>query len=539
MKLSKFILCGLPLLAGISVSNNVLADDIEIFFSEEVLSETEEFQPNVLFIFDSSGSMRDEILTQPAYDPDHDYGGLGDGTIYVHNEDYSYRNVSIDPGRNSCKAMTDHMTDSPDLPVYAGKRVAEWQECTFSGFLRFFCNFFSLDEWHDVSNSNNTVECRDDAGIHGIDDSSSDRIARDGNNGPYSTSNQISWNRNGITNRRLYVSANYHEYLKANPSESRRKLDIMKEAGTDLVSSFTGLNFGLMRFNFSQGGYVLHHFSDIEDDRDTIIDKINDIPASDWTPLNETLWEAHRYFKGDSVDYGSASNRDPAAVTRKGGTDYYNSPIGESSCQSNYVVLLTDGTPFLDNGRDSNVSAMTGNSCSHSDGTETSDRTCLDEMAEYMASHDYNDELDGTQSVRTYTIGFDLDLELLETTAEKGQGQYLTASSSQQLKTAFNKIILDILSTSTTFTAPAVSVNAFNRLQHQDSLYFAIFEPNIYPRWHGNIKKYRINTDGDIVGSDDAIAINPDTGYFHSNAISYWSQNTDGNAVKKGGSTTT
>ncbi len=92
----------------------------------------------------------------------------------------------------------------------------------------------------------------------------------------------------------------------------------MKEAGTDLVSNFTGLNFGLMRFNYSNGGYtVLHHFSDIEDDRDAIIDKIDDIPASDWTPLNETLREAHRYFKGDSVDYGSAWNRDLAAVTRK------------------------------------------------------------------------------------------------------------------------------------------------------------------------------------------------------------------------------
>ena len=154
-----------------------------------------------------------------------------------------------------------------------------------------------------------------------------------------------------------------------------------------------------MRFNYSNGGYVLHHFSDIEDDRDAIIDKINDIPADDWTPLNETLWEAHRYFKGDSVDYGTSWNRDPAAVTN----GYYNSPIGESSCQSNYVVLLTDGTPYEDNGRDNTVSNMTGNSCSHSDDARTSDRTCLDEMAEYMANHDYNETLDGTQSCLLYT----------------------------------------------------------------------------------------------------------------------------------------
>ncbi len=203
------------------------------------------------------------------------------------------------------------------------------------------------------------------------------------------------------------------------------------------------------------------------------------------------------------------------------------------------MVLLTDGEPYYDNGRDNTISNMTGNNCSHSDGASASNRTCLDEMAEYMASYDYNDTLDGTQSVRTYTIAFDFgyEMELLKTTADKGQGRYLTASSSQQLKTAFNQIILDILSTSTTFTAPAVSVNAFNRLQHQDSLYFAIFEAEYLSslaRQYPRNTRCRLNGNGDC-RPDDAVAINPDTGYFHSNAISYWSQNTDGNAVKKGG----
>lgn len=520
--------CGI-LLSSLLVTAPAPGDDTEIFFSTDVLADTESFQPNVLFIFDTSGSMGDTITTQDAYDPSYDYGGVGSDTVYVYDTDYDYRNISIAPSRNSCDAMTDYLDSNTDTPVYIGK-VAEWYEdnsffCTWIGWCR--------DRWRDPTSSSNTIECQDDAGIHGIDDSSTDLYAADGSSGPYqsSASGAIPWNQNGITNR-LYVSANYHWYLQTAATVSRVKIDVMQEAATDLVNEFSGLNFGLMRFDGSNGGYVLHHFSDIEDDRSNIISSINALTASGNTPLSETLWEAHKYFSGGSVEYGTNSNRDPLAVT----SGQYNSPVGgnDSSCQSNYVVYLTDGNPYSDSGRDSTISNLTS-SCSHQDGTSSSDHTCLDELAGYMASYDYNDDIDETQSVNTYTIGFDIDMELLEETARQGGGDYYTVSTSEELKAAFNKIILDILSNSTTFSAPAVSVNAFNRLQHQDELYFATFQPNIYPRWYGNIKKYKLNTDGDIIGSDDAVAVDPNTGYFKANAISYWSATTDGDAVKEGG----
>jgi len=521
MKRKYSITCG-PLLVSLVMALPVLGDDTEVFFSQDVLSDTEAFQPNVLFIFDTSGSMGDEIDTQEAYDPSHDYGGFGNNTVYVYTTNYSYRNVSIDPSRNSCKAMLDYLAANSNTPEYIGK-VAEWRDASGT----------RNDEWRDPTNSSNTIECQDDAGVHGIDSSSSDKYARDGRNGPYDSrrNRAIRWNSNGITNR-IYVNANYHFYLQTVGNQSRVKIDVMKEAAIDLVDEFSGLNFGLMRFDGSNGGYVLHHFSDIETDRTNIINSINALNASGNTPLSETLWEAHKYFMGGTVEYGTNWRRDPLAVSGSS----YNSPVADStsSCQSNYVVYLTDGQPYADSGRDNTISNLTS-SCSHRDGTSDPDHTCLDELAGYMASYDYNDNLDGPQSVKTHTIGFNIDMPLLEAAAQNGDGTYHTVNSSQELKTAFNEIILDILSSSTTFTAPAVSVNAFNQLQHRDELYFAIFEPNIYPRWHGNIKKYKINTDGDIIGSDDLIAVDPDTGYFKSNAISYWSATTDGDAVKKGG----
>jgi len=43
------------------------------------------------------------------------------------------------------------------------------------------------------------------------------------------------------------------------------------------------------------------------------------------------------------------------------------------------------------------------------------------------------------------------------------------------LTTAFTQILTEVLSVNTTFVAPAVPVNAFNRLTHRNELYYALF----------------------------------------------------------------
>ena len=492
----------------------VVADDTEIFFNEEVLSNTEAFQPNVLFIFDTSGSMGWNITSKEAYDPSHDYGGATSDTIYVYDLNYNYLNISIDSTRNSCQYMVDKIDSTPTAPIYIGK-AAEWNPNNSQP---------KKSKWRNVKDSNRTVECEEDAGEHGIDNSSTDLYARSGKNGPYtaSASNAISWS--GI-NDRMYVSANYHQYQQTAASVTRVKMDVMKEAAIDLVNGFSGLNFGMMRFDGSNGGYVKHHFSDIESDRSNIISNINSLTASGNTPLTETLWEAHKYYQGGSIEYGTNSGRDPLAINGS----IYNSPITEEACQKNYVIYLTDGTPYSDSGRDSTIRGLTGSSCAHSDGTTSPNNTCLDELAGYMADKDDN------QSVKTYTIGFAIDMPLLEETANKGEGQYYTANTSEELKTAFNKILVSILSKSTTFTAPAVSVNAFNSLQHRDELFYAVFEPSKDPRWHGNLKKYKINHLGTVLDSNGDDAIEESSGYFQEGAKSFWSLTDDGAEVRSGG----
>ena len=523
MKWNKKHLVALPLMLSVIIPSALYADDTEIFFNEDVLANTEEFQPNVLFIFDTSGSMGWNIDSQDPYDPNTNYcSGACNDTVYVYDTSYSYQDKTVPSSLNSCKAMIDYLATNTSTPVYIGK-AAEWRKKNGTW------------KWRNIKNSTDTIDCQDDAGIHGVDNTSTDIYAANGNNGPYtaSASDEASWSN---INNRLFVSDNYHSYLQTSPIVTRVKMDVMKEAAIDLVNEFSGLNIGLMRFDGSSGGYVKHHFSDIETDRTSIVNNINALNANGNTPLTETLWEAHKYFQGGSVEYGTNTNRDSAAVT----SGNYNSPVADStsSCQNNYVVYLTDGQPYSDSGKDGTIRGLTNTTdttCDHSDGTSQADNTCLDELSGYMASYDYNDILEGVQNVVTHTIGFAIDMDLLEQTAINGNGTYHTANSSQELKTAFNEIILDILSKSTTFTAPAVSVNAYNSLQNRDELYYAVFEPNLYPRWAGNVKKYRINSDGEVLDANGDVAIEPTTGYFKTAAESFWGLVEDGPVVTKGG----
>ena len=92
------------------------------------------------------------------------------------------------------------------------------------------------------------------------------------------------------------------------------------------------------------------------------------------------------------------------------------------------------------------------------------------------------------------------------------------------LTDAFTNIIEEILSVNTTFTAPTVAVNAFNRTQNLDDLFITVFGTPQPPssgnkfHWPGNIKKYEINTDGMIVGPGEKEVVDKTTGFFSAKA---------------------
>jgi len=168
-----------------------------------------------------------------------------------------------------------------------------------------------------------------------------------------------------------------------------------------------------------------------------------------------------------------------------------------------------------------------------------------------MAANKVNASLTKMNNVYTHTIAFSQGIPILEAASDAGRkpdaalgSQYYEASDTEQLKTAFRSILLSIKKVENdSFVAPAVSVDAYSRRQNNNELYYALFEPNNRPRWKGNVKKYKINADGQILDerSTDANpieAIDPSTGFFKEDSQSYWVDSDDpidGAEVAKGG----
>src|SRR5690606_14409016 len=174
---------------------------------------------------------------------------------------------------------------------------------------------------------------------------------------------------------------------------------------------------------------------------------------------------------------------------------------------------------------------------------------CMDELAEYMASRRHDVSIfnaDGSllaevsaEPIRTYTIGFTLDLPFLRSTAMKGGGEPFSANDVEGLKDAFEDMIESIKNAGTrVISPPGVAVEAFSRSMHLNQLYFNLFQPELEPLYKGNLKRYQLAlVDGEvtIVDKDLQPAIDLANGGFNDSAKSWWSDEADGNVVTLGG----
>lgn len=248
--------------------------------------------------------------------------------------------------------------------------------------------------------------------------------------------------------------------------------------------------------------------------------------------------------------YSSTDCRDE----RYTGTTIYKSPIAQS-CATNSIILLSDGIPTAHRHANNNDEIITkirneylgGGNCSEN-GEGGRDGTCGAELAAAILSQDNAPEANpfaggqkvpGAQPIKTYTIAFgDKNATPFMDEIAKAGGTDATyfASSVNELVAAFRTITSDILNVSTTFVAPAVTVNTFNRLTNRDELYFALFRPTTKTRWEGNLKRYKLaGSPVEIRDAAGLAAVDPNTGFFKKSARSFWSANSDGDAVLKGG----
>lgn len=300
--------------------------------------------------------------------------------------------------------------------------------------------------------------------------------------------------------------------------------------------------------------------------REKLIELVNGMPTSDWTPIVEVLYEAAHYWRGEEVVYGkSRDDSNVAELSHPGsyceidsggnldcsgadvathppygvelengcdpdtewytfdcddsfirGTPDYISPFNSTlTCQSNYQVLLTDGEANR-NGIAGTIESefLGGNSCqtTKSDGSAvTSGEECGIDLAQFMFENDQSDSLDNDQLVSTFTIGFDTSslanaTRFLTDVADAGDGQFFEAETASDLVSVFNVILADVKSDPTSFVSPSLATNAFNRLLSRDEVYFGLFTPSFEQSWSGNVKKYNIcvdSSDNDGDGEPD------------------------------------
>ena len=332
--------------------------------------------------------------------------------------------------------------------------------------------------------------------------------------------------------------------------------------------------------------------------RQYIADIADTWSPTSYTPIVDALYEAALYFRGEKIHYGQndptlngahPSSYDGTPVnfdvnnTAGPGRDNatapkYKTPI-ESSCQENYIVLMTDGAPtyrysgVLGNGNRGPFASIKGTtngpqgslasaitSCADAEGVSVAGN-CGAEITHYIANNDnlpsptgsFPNGQAGDQYIETFSIGFGTGAgtnteKYLKSLATYDDGDastdddgYFLASSPEELAKAFADILAEVAAPKGTLASPGYSVNVKNGLEHEKDIYIPVFDRKNTARWSGNLKKFKI-TDANgkrrIIGKNNQLATD-ELGNFTTDAIDYWSSSPnsipDGRDVQKGG----
>ncbi|MEN8007279.1 MAG: PilC/PilY family type IV pilus protein [Candidatus Krumholzibacteriota bacterium] len=222
----------------------------------------------------------------------------------------------------------------------------------------------------------------------------------------------------------LYYNATVDQ-LSFVPNVTR--VQVLKMVLNNIIARSARLNMGICVFQKNDTGGNL--VGPIGKSHTALQSIIAGITANALTPTGESLETILDYF-GDKVQ----------------------SPI-TSECQYNFILLVTDGLPTVDQGVSPYLWDADG------DGNDPGDCTSIgspydnsmgcsdhmDDVAWWMANEDIYAGMDGVQNVYTYVVGYHADAPLLEETAINGQGLYFEAKNAVELFLSIEYALQDIL----------------------------------------------------------------------------------------------
>ncbi|MEE9322754.1 MAG: PilC/PilY family type IV pilus protein [Granulosicoccus sp.] len=222
----------------------------------------------------------------------------------------------------------------------------------------------------------------------------------------------------------------------------------------------------------------------------------------------------------------------------------YISPITQE-CQSNFIVLISDGVPTHVQRPD--LAPILGHSTSSCDNlnlnifsstsSTSTEGNCGPELAKVLHENDQVSTIAGS-NVDTYTVGFSIEgagQDYLKLIATEGGGQFFPADNAEQLSAALDSVVTNILGGNENFSALSVDINKAS-FSNDDRVFFSLFEPSGKQGWKGNLKGYFIDNTGIKDINNTLATVTDDTGTrFVDTAQSFWSANADGNEVTSGG----
>lgn len=586
------LMTALPVVVGGYAPTPAGATDIEVFFTSPATDTGA--KPNIIFLLDASGSMWSDVPTASvAYDPATPYAASGcDTSAYYYvigSGTPSCSSPKITAGNFYCTA-TKATIDAAGKYTLPAKVAEQWNRTSGPQASR-------GTQWRNLQGTANTpVICQGDGTpppttlpVNWTSITTQGITFYDGN--------YLAWQASvgSSASPRIEVMKEAVLALAENTDGvnislmrfgANNSLDAATQAGA-CVPVIPTCNDGTLECTGQSGeGLIVMEMLDIDaaGTVDTIESKLYDetVPGQGsacdvqlFTPNGRTgmgtsLFEAYAYYRGDptsqknanlSAGIGSQHAYPSVAGSRIGETlnsDRYKSPIVDG-CSKNYIVMLSDGTTEQDNSADNTSikqlkepAGTAGRTFAQLVGNCDVDpelgsivptpSQCVDDIAEFMFEADASGSIGGVQNVKTFTIGFALDATakenaepLLKSTATRGGGKYYEANDAQSLQDAFDDIVRAVLTDNATFTAPAVTVDAFNRTRNLDDVYVSLFRPELKRRWFGNVKKFRVNDEGEIVDINGAPAADPADGFLLSTSQSYWSDEVDGKDITLGG----
>ncbi len=518
-RITRMVVClSLALSPIVLHSRAAFGEDTEIFQQTFL-------EPNVLIIFDTSGSMLN-VLPVDGFDPLTDYSTslLSQGKTVV----FAREAASCNPDSHRVTYQTDdgkvklryrNYTQSTDICSGTRHYETQWSNAdkTFY-FDRLSGSFITRSEF-DVLNSNHVNVFLPYAAYSvDVDDT-----------GQYSTRyeyNYLNWIfYHSNQDQRDGLKAMYDDPAKR---DLLTRILVAKKAVKGLIDENLGVRFGIMRFDGSTGGRIK---ADIPSNNRALHASIDELWPGGYTPLSEALEDAWDYF-GDEDSFN---------------VDHW--------CRKNAVILMTDGLPTLDGNDlsdyikkdwdgDSGGTEANGWAGNEDDLYAGEGSGYLDDVACYMQQNDARPDLQGIQNVRTYTIGFTIRNRLLEDTAFNGGGSYHLADNPDELSTAFHRIIEEILQASNSYAAPVVPIGQMEKTTSGSKVYLALFKPTLDAFWGGNNKRFGIATaddaalgikKGDVLDANGSRATDP-SGIIYETAVSHWGGHTpDGGETGRGG----